>query len=63
MIEHKWQLLITVENYDYGGMDFYHWCKKCGTVKKVPGRVDKTPLFYIPLIDGGVTPNSSECIQ
>jgi len=62
MKEHKWQLLVTTENYDYGGLDFYYWCKGCGTVKMKPGRVDKQTKFYIPLGDS-VIPNSQECFE
>jgi hypothetical protein len=62
MKEHKWRLLVTAENHDYGGLDFYHWCEVCGTVKMKPGRVDKQTLFYIPRGDS-VLPNSQECFE
>jgi hypothetical protein len=61
MKEHKFRLIHASENYDYGGCDFYHWCENCGLVKKVPGRIDKETIFYIP-VGYGSKPNSQECI-
>jgi hypothetical protein len=59
-MNHEWQLFVTTENYDYGGVDFYHWCKWCGSMKKVPGRVDKQTIFYLP--GRKSIPNCEECV-
>lgn len=61
MREHTWRLLVATENYDYGGLDFLHWCENCGSVKKVPGRVDKATVFFLPGKDR--KPNSQECVD
>lgn len=60
-MNHKWRLLVTVENYDYGGVDFYHWCEDCGAIRQVPGRADKQTIFYLP--GKNAKPNSQECVD